>query len=68
MNTAILGFAAILGLMGWIVHLLFIIQSLRSKKRWTLYIDYNTMHEGVLEILLILGLIIFYIFVLVELL
>lgn len=59
--------ALFFGLMGWFVHLLFIIQSLRSKKRWTLEIDYNTKHEGVIEILLIIGIIIFNVYVLIGL-
>lgn len=59
--------ALFLGLMGWLVHLLFLLQSLRSKKRWTLFIEYNTMHEGALEIFLILGVVIFNIYMLLVL-
>lgn len=53
MNIIIL-LALGLGLVAWFFHLVFIVKSLRSRKRWTLYLDYNTKHEGVIELLLFL--------------
>ena len=66
MIKGLIGFVLMMGLLGWIIHLIFIMQSLRSKKKWTIFIDYNTLHEGVSEILLLLTIIIFNIFVLME--
>ena len=58
----------VLGICAWVVHLIFMLQSLRSKKRWSLVIDYNTLHEGIPELILIVLVIIFNIWILAKVL
>jgi len=44
---------SIMGICGWILHLIFILTSIRSEDKWTVLIDYNRLHEGKVEVILI---------------
>lgn len=48
-----------LGIVAWFFHLVFILQSAKSEKRWTLYLDYNTKKEAIFEVFLFIFCILF---------
>ena len=52
-------FAVIMGIAGWIVHLIFILASLKSKKKGLIEIYYNQYHELYPEIILIIIILLF---------
>ena len=52
-------FALIYGVVGWIIHLFFILMSLRSETKGMLELYYNRYKELYPEIVLIAGLVIF---------
>ena len=56
----------ILGVIGWGMHLFFMCIAFMSKKRWTLYIDYNQFHEAIIEFIVIIILIILGIIAIVK--
>ena len=59
-------FALIMGIAGWICHLIFILMSLRSKPKGLIEIYYNKYHELYPEILMIVGLLVFMCVVLIQ--
>jgi len=62
----LVGFALIYGTCGWIVHLVFILLSLRSEQRGLIEVYYNKYKELYPEIVLIAGLVIFEIIAMIS--
>lgn len=58
MSELIIALSLVWGFVGWIIHLFFILVSYTSKNKWSLEINYNTLKEGYLEIVVISTLII----------
>jgi hypothetical protein len=63
--NGIFGIGLVLGLIGWCLHLFFIIISATSKKRWTVLIDYNQYKEAKAEVILIIVFIVFFIYLII---
>jgi len=43
----------VFGLVGWLLHFIFIMTAMFSKIKWFIWVDYNKYHEGYLEVILI---------------
>ena len=57
-------FGVLIGFTGWIIHYIFIITAMFSKEKWSILVDYNKYHEGILEFIMIIIIIWIYIIIL----
>lgn len=65
-SSSIIGLSLLFGLVMEIFVLYMMIISLRSEDKWIVFIDFNSKHEGIFELILMIAIVIIGIIAIVE--